>query len=634
MIRSVVTGPVWTRGKSRMRPFHALVTVCAVGALTSLALEFGFDRPPVPVPILVAMQIVAVAVYVVSRGWGVIRSGDRWAALRSNWLDALLLIAAMTYLFVRLELSHRPVLKLSTVYVGTMQVILLARLGIEGLKLNLAISQTRLHPARLLMLTFLVMIVFGTLLLALPKSTEDRLRRQPDFSVPRHVLNCAFTAVSASCVTGLVVYDTGTDFTRYGQTVILVLIQVGGLGIMIFGSGLGLLVGQRLSLRQSLVLQDTISHRTLGQLRLMVVFILVTTFAMEAVGALMLYPMWQGIESRGDRAFYSVFHAVSAFCNAGFALPSDSLIAYRRSWAVYGCIAPLIVLGGLGFPVLHNLWLSLHSAVLRWRNRLSERPWWRVRAGTGTFSEARGDMHLIRHRITVHTKIVLVMTGVLLAVATVGFVVFESLGLSGDPSTAPQTGATLAGASGFGVWLDAFFYSVTCRTAGFNTVRMDADALTPASHLLGAVLMFIGGSPGSTAGGIKTVGLAVLLLDIWATLRGRQHVEVFHRTIPTAVVRRCAVIIVVMFGLVGAASMTLCASEHVSLRVAAFEAVSAAGTVGLSMGLTPDLTVLGRIVIMAVMFAGRLGPLTVLIALAGRTDSVRYQYPEEPVDIG
>jgi len=573
MIRSAVTGPGCTRGKARVRPFHKLVTICAMGALASLALEFGFDHPPLPVPFLVAVQIVAVAVYVASRGWGVIRSGNRWAAVRSNWLDAVLLFAALMFLFVRLELSHNPLLKLSTVYVGTMQVILLARLGIEGVRLNLAMSQTRLHPARLLALTFLVLIALGTLALALPRSTSTDLHGRQDFSVPSHVLNCAFTAVSATCVTGLVVYDTGSDFTRFGQTVILVLIQAGGLGIMIFGSTLGLLVGQRLSLRQSLVLQDTISHRTLGRLRSMVVFILITTFVAEAVGAAMLYPMWQGIESRSERVFYSVFHAVSAFCNAGFALPSDSLVSYGRSWALYGCIAPLIVLGGLGFPVLQDLGNGLRATVHRWFARVSTRPWRRAPLGDELISlQSGGGLHT-RHRFTLHTKIVLITSGVLLAVPTLAFVLFESLGNAGESLPGRQAGTTLAVASGFGVWLDAFFYAVTCRTAGFNSVAMDADSLSPASHLLGAVLMFIGGSPGSTAGGIKTVGLAVLLLDIWATLRGRQRVEVFHRTIPTAV-------------------------------------------------------------IMAVMFAGRLGPLTVLIALAGRTDSARYQYPEEPVGIG
>jgi trk system potassium uptake protein TrkH len=604
--------------------------VCAVLAVVSLALEYGFDRPPLPIPLLIAVQIVAVAVYIASRVLVVMRTSNRWAAVRGHWLDALLLAAAALFLFARMELSHRPVLRLSTLYVGVMQVTLLVRLGIEAIRLNLAMSQSRLHPARLLALTFIVLIVLGTLALALPKSTSVELQERPGFTVPRHVLNCAFTAVSATCVTGLVVYDTGSDFTRLGQVVVLILIQAGGLGIMVFGSGLGVLVGQRLSLRQSLVLQDAISHRTLGRLRSMVVFILVSTFALEAVGTAMLYPMWHGIESRGERLFYSVFHAVSAFCNAGFALPSDSLITYRRSWAVYGCIAPLIVLGGLGFPVLHDLWLALRTVATRFVRRRA--PNWRLLPVSGSLRRNGGTRH--RPRFTLHTKIVLVTSGVLLAVGTIAFVVFESFGFLADSSAAPHTGATLANASGFGTWLDAFFYSVTCRTAGFNTVSMDAESMSPASHLLGGILMFIGGSPGSTAGGIKTIGLAVVTLDVWATLRGRHRVEAFHRTIPNAVVRRSMVVVVVMLALVGAAALTLCATEHVSLRVATFESVSAAGTVGLSTGLTPRLTMVGRVVIMVVMFAGRLGPLTVLIALAGQTQTATYQYPDESVTIG
>jgi trk system potassium uptake protein TrkH len=185
-----------------------------------------------------------------------------------------------------------------------------------------------------------------------------------------------------------------------------------------------------------------------------------------------------------------------------------------------------------------------------------------------------------------------------------------------------------------GRMLDALFLSVTCRTAGFNTVNMGADALSPGTHTLSGILMFVGGSPASTAGGIKTVGLAVLCLGVWATLRGRKNVEAFGRTIPEMIVRRAAVIGLVMFALVGAVSVVLMYTESVSMREAIFESVSACGTVGLSTGLTPELTVGGRAVILVAMFAGRLGPLTLLIALAGSATSPRYEYPEESVGIG
>ena len=597
------------------------VIVSAALAVVSLSLEFGFHEPPLPLGVLVAAQVWAVVAYLGARAYQVAIAADRWAALLANKLDVFLLAAASVILLVELETTGRSVLKAGALYVGVLQAVLVVRVTIEAVRLNLMLSQSRLHPTRSLAVTFGVLIVAGTLLLALPKSTRRDLHEQPGFSVPRHVLNCAFTATSATCVTGLVVYDTGTDFTLFGQVVILVLIQAGGLGIMIFGGVFGLLIGRNLSLKQSLALQDAISYQTLGEIRGVVVFILVSTLLIEAVGACLLYPMWHGPLSVADRVFMSVFHAVSAFCNAGFALQSDSLIAYRRSFSVYGSIMPLIVLGGLGFPVLRDLW---RAASVRVRSLWSR---WR--------GVALGEVGVLRHRLSLHSRLVLVTSAALIVLPTLCFAVFEAFAVGADPiPVASGSATTMASAAAGGRLLDAMFYSVTCRTAGFNTVAMDANSLTPASHFLGAILMFVGGSPSSTAGGIKTIALCVMLLSVWATLRGRADVEVFGRTIPEAVVRRAAVVILVMCALISVVSITLCLTERVTLRVSLFETVSACGTVGLSMGLTPHLTVVGRVVIMLAMFAGRLGPLTLLVALAGRSHAVRYEYPKEEVGIG
>jgi trk system potassium uptake protein TrkH len=599
------------RIKGRLRK---AVWVCGLAALASLALEFGFHEPLLPVPLLVAIQLTAVVAYVAVRVYEVWTAANRWTALKASWLDGLVLVAAGVFLLVWFELSPRHVLKASAVYVATIQGVLIAQLAIQAIRLHLLLSQSRVHPTRILVLTFVTLIVMGTLALSLPRAVSRELVERPGFSIPRHLLNCAFTATSATCVTGLTVYDTGGDFTLFGKFVILVLMQTGGLGIMIFGSAFGLLATRQLSLRQSLVLQDALSYRTLGHIRTMVVFIVLFAFAVEAVGAVMLYPMWEGVDSIGMRWFYSVFHAVSAFCNAGFSLQSDSLVGYSRTWQVYGCFAPLIVLGGLGFPVLHDLWHGLLAALRRRRLRRTLSP-------LSTSGRAR-------HRFTLHTKLVLITTALLIAVPTLVFVAFESFG------GAAAQDATMANASFGGRFLDAFFYSVTCRTAGFNTVSMNVGAMTPASHLLGVILMFIGGAPASTAGGVKTVGIAVLVLGVWTLLRGRERVEVMGRTIPERIVRRAGVLVIVMFGMVSAATLALSFLEQVSLREALFEAVSACGTVGLSTGLTPDLTVLGRMVIIAAMFAGRLGPLTVLIALAGQGKPSRYSYPPEEVGIG
>ncbi len=598
------------------RRLRLVVCVSALAAVVSLVLEFGFYDPPLPAALLVVVQLAAVAAYVGYRAFEWWAAAQRWPVFKSMWIDGVVLAGACLFLLGWAEFSRHHALKLSTLYVATIQGVLVSRLVIEGMRLNLLFSRTRLHPTRVVVLTFVTLIVLGTIALSLPKAVQPEVLERTDFSIPRHVLSAALTATSATCVTGLIVYDTGQDLTRFGQCVILVLIQAGGLGIMIFGSAFALLATRRLSLRQSLVLQDTLSHRTVGHMRAMVAFIVIFTFTAEAIGTLMLYPMWDPVGPASTRWFHSIFHAVSAFCNAGFSLQTDSLIAYNRSWQVCGCFVPLIILGGLGFPVLHDLWHGLLGALGRRRPRA-----FNPLAG----SESR------RPRLSLHSKLVLITSAVLIVVPTLLFLVFESLA----PATVEAPGGTrMADAPFGGRLLDSFFYAVTCRTAGFNTVSMDTGSMSPASHFLGVTLMFIGGAPASTAGGVKTVGIAVLVLGVWSLLRGREDVEVMGRTIPAGTIQRAGVLVILMFSVVCLVTLALCFTEQASLREALFEAVSACGTVGLSTGLTPDLTAPGRIVIMIAMFAGRLGPLTVLIALAGRAQPPRYTYPEEQVSIG
>ncbi|MCH7704126.1 MAG: hypothetical protein IIB61_03360 [Planctomycetes bacterium] len=598
--------------------------MAAVAAVVSLALEFGFETLPVPFSGLIITQCAAVVLYAASRIWSVAIASNRRKAVRLLRFDGVLLAAALTYLAGFAALSGERLLEAGKLCVAVLQGVLIVRLALVAVRWNLLVAQSRLHPTRLMTLTFLVLIVTGTIALALPRATQPHVREAPGYSLPRHVLNCVFTATSATCVTGLTVYDTGTDLTIYGQVVILVLIQIGGLGIMIFGTVFGLLAGRQMSLRQSLILQDAISYRTIGEMRKMITFIVLATFLTEAIGAVVLYPMWQGVDTAGERAFASVFHAVSAFCNAGFALQSDSLMAYSRAWQVYGCVMPLIVVGGIGFPVLYDLW--------QWARRGVRRAIVRRTQTAATGAKPR------RHRPSVHTKLVLTMTVVLILASTIGFFALDLV----HHARAAETVATAGGEQEPvadsrtvpGRLLDALFLSVTCRTAGFNTIAMDVDSMPAAGHLLACVLMFIGGAPASTAGGIKCVTLGVLLLGVWATLRGRANVEAFGRTIPESTVRRAGVILIVMTSLIAVGVMLLVTTDGVSVREALFETVSACGTTGLTTGLTPRLTTAGRAIIMAAMFAGRIGPLAVLIALAGGVRPSRYEYPTEDVGIG
>ena len=604
----------------RLRP---VVVTLAVAALIALVLEYGFNTPPVPRAVLVSVEALAVVIYLVYRACELSAALSKWRALRRMWLDSLLLLGGVGFLVFGVEFAEVPALKTSGPYISAVQGMIGLRLFVEAIRLKLALAQSGMPPARIMVATFGVLIIAGAIALALPRAIEPHVCEADGFSVGRHILNCAFTSVSATCVTGLTVYDTGSDFTRFGQLVILGLMQLGGLGIMIFGGVFGILVHRRLSMREALALQDTMSLQAMGQIRRMVLFIVVFTFLAEAVGAIAFYPMWSEVESGCPRAFCSVFHAVSAFCNAGFSLQSDSMVAYSGCWQVYMCMMPLIVVGGLGFPVLHDLWC-----------------WSAARIRRRFFRQARSgpnDPIIPRARLTLHTRMALAVTALLIVLPVVGFVVFESAPVRVDPVAAAGeqiTDRAMRSSSFPGQVLDGLFLSVTCRTAGFNTVKMDTDSMSTASHFLTCILMFIGGSPASTAGGIKTVALAVLLLGLWATIRGRSKVEVWGRTIPEATVRRAAVIVVAMFGFVSLVTLALAFAEPITLREALFESVSACGTVGLSTGVTPGLTVAGRVVIIVAMFAGRLGPLTLMLALAGKAKPSAYDYPEEQVGIG
>lgn len=602
------------------RAARGVIGICGTVGLAGVALQYGSHTPPMPLSYLVGAQILATALFVPWQLFRLYRAADRRTALRHLLIDGALLLATGVFWWIHQQALDPPVLPRAGVYLAVMQVLLMARIVFVSVRVDLSLVQAKLNPTRFVALTFLATILLGGALLMLPKATTFAVSERDGLTFGRHALNCLFTATSAVCVTGLTVYDTGVDFSRFGQAVILLLMQIGGLGIMILGSVFGLLAGQQLSLKQSIVLQDALTYQTLGEIRRIVVFIVICTFAVEAIGATLVYSMWTGVDSPWERLYLSVFHAVSAFCNAGFSLQTDSLIQYRRAWQVYGAIVPLIVLGGIGFPVLLDLW---RWSVDRGRSLLRRR-----RGVTFSAPARRG------HRASLHTRLVLISSALCVVSGTAGFWLIATLG--GEPASAYDVHgpSTLANGTAAGRMLDSLFYSVASRTAGFHTVAMDVNSMSPTSHLLGAILMFIGGSPASTAGGVKTIAVTVLFLGLWSTLRGRDSVETFGRTIPESVVRRAAVVVMVMFALVSVTTLLLSFTEQVTLRAALFESVSACGTVGLSTGLTPELTGSGRIIIMAAMFAGRLGPLTLLIALAGNVRAARYDYPTESVGIG
>lgn len=612
-----------------------LLAATVVLAVISLGIEHGFYEPPAAFLTLArlhACQLAAVTMFVLSRLLQLVGATKRLGQIRANWLDYSLIGIGATVLAIESGVTHVSVVQAGTLYILTVQVLILARLGIKLVRTNLELAQKQVHPTRILAGSFGALVLIGAILLSLPRASEPVLWGDSQHYVVQHLVNCLFTAVSATCVTGLVVYDTGSDFTLFGQAVILALMQLGGLGIMIFGGVVGVLMGRQISLRESLVLQDAVSKNTVGQIGSLVRFIFVATFVIEAMGALLLYPMWDPeITSVGQRCFLSVFHSVSAFCNAGFSLQADSLVAYRGRWQMFGAVMPLIIIGGLGFPAVQDLFATMLARLRhRWEGR---------RAGTGTGGRSATAA---RRSLTLHTKLVLASTLVLILGGAVLLLFCETpspitarhIRPIGGVALEPPHPESMHGMGFFERAGVALFQSVTARTAGFNTVRMDTESMSPAAHFLLCVLMFVGGSPASTAGGVKTVTVTVLMLSVLASLRRRENTEAFGRTIGRDLLTRAAVLVIGMFGVVTLVTFALAVTEDAPLQEVLFESVSACGTVGLSTGLTPRLTGIGKVVIMLGMFAGRLGPLTFLIALAGRSRPVRYEYPQEQVVIG
>ncbi|GGA47683.1 TrkH family potassium uptake protein [Paenibacillus physcomitrellae] len=443
------------------------------------------------------------------------------------------------------------------------------------------INQIRFSPPQILSIGFLIMIVVGSLLLMLPISLK------PGKSIS--FLNALFEATSAVCVTGLVVTDTGTTFTVFGQTVLLLLIQVGGLGFMTFGILVAMLLGKKISLSNRLMAQSAMNQFNLSGIVKLVKLVLVMTLVIEGAGALLLTITWAREMPLGWAIYYGIFHSISSFNNAGFDIMGDyaSMTAYVGSWPVNLVLSFLYILGGLGFTVI----LEVVQKIGKWR--------W-----------------------SLHTRIVMGATLLLNLVASVLFFLLER-----------HNPLTLGSLPLGDQILASYFQGTVPRTAGFNTV--DLTQLNSDSVLLMMGLMFIGGSSGSTAGGIKITTFFLLLLVVWTFIKQREDVTILRKRIPKDLVFRALAISMIGIGLVFTGSFLLEVTEKgLPLMNLAFEAVSAFGTVGLTLGVTPNLSEWGKIIIMLLMFVGRLGPLTIALALTHSKHDSKLKYPEEKILIG
>lgn len=465
----------------------------------------------------------------------------------------------------------------------------------EFSELKLTYKRTVLNPAQLFILSFLAIILFGTFLLMLPKATFDGIS----------FVDAFFTSTSAVCVTGLIVVDTSTYFTEFGQIIILFLIQIGGLGILTFASYFSYFFKGGSTFENQLALGDITNSKKLGEVFSTLKYILIITFGIELISAGLIYSSLNAssFQSQYDQIFFSIFHSISAFCNAGFSTLSNSLYEGNVKFNYYLQLVIIMtfVLGGLGFPIVVNILNYLKyklSQVFTFSKRLTNyKPW----------------------VLNMNSRITLITT---ISLTTIGFVSFYTL----------EYNNTLAEHGSFGKIVTALFGAATPRTAGFNSV--DMSALTFPTLVITIILMWIGASPSSTGGGIKTSTFAIAILNIFSVARGKSNIEVFRREIAHISVKRAFAIISLSLFVIGLGIMVIAKFDgEKSLMQIAFECFSAYSTVGLSLGITGDLTNVSKIVLTVIMFVGRVSMLSIMIALFNKVRFRNYRYPTEEITI-
>lgn len=448
---------------------------------------------------------------------------------------------------------------------------------------NNGFNQLKLNPAQVLVLGFAGLILIGATLLNLPFATQS--------GISIGFIDSLFTSSSAVCVTGLVVVNTAEYWSVFGKVVILILIQIGGLGFMTMATLVAMLLGKKITLKERLIIQEELNHFNLSGLVKLIKYVITSTLIIEGIGAILLatrfipeYGYLQGIG-------FSIFHSISAFCNAGFDLIGSSMELFVADPVINLVIGLLVIIGGLGYTVYIDITTNKRFKAF-----------------------------------SLHTKFVLMISGVLLLFGFLFVFIFEF----NNPETLGQL--SLDGK----IWA-SWFQSLVPRTAGFNSVNM--GVVTDATAFLIIIFMFIGGSPSSTAGGVKTTTVGALVLGMVAVIRGRDDVEFMKRRISNDLIFRALAVVGIGFGIVIIVTMILSITEADSTGSfldILFEATSAFGTVGLSRGVTPNLSIMGRLVVTLTMFIGRLGPLTMAFAFAKKKkyNKGNYRFPEERILVG
>lgn len=437
----------------------------------------------------------------------------------------------------------------------------------------------KLNPVQILSLGFLAFILIGATILTLPISSKS--------GEVTNFLDSLVTSTSAVCVTGLVTLDTSAHWSVFGQTVIMTLIEIGGLGFMSFTVLLYLIIGKKITLRERLLMQEAMNAYSIQGLVKMVKYVLIFTVSVQFFGALLLSTQFVPQYGFEKGVFFSIFHSISAFCNAGFDLFGNSLMGYSSNVVIILVISALIIIGSLGFTV----WLEIYE-------------------------------HKGIKKLSIHSKIAIMMTLILVFGGAILMFILEF-----------KNPGTIANMTFKDKLLNSFFASVTPRTAGFNSVG--TTDMTMGGKFLTIILMFIGGSPGSTAGGLKTVTFAILVLTVISVIKGREDTEVFRKRFTRGIVYKAFTLLFIAVSLLIISTMILsCTESGASFMQLLYESTSALATVGLTLGLTPHLSIVGKVIIIFLMYFGRVGALTVMLALTKNKKPSGYKYPEGKILIG
>ena len=571
------------------------IFVAVIGTITaiSLVLLVGFYWDEKTLNIFLIVNNILISAFILQEGFRWFVAGHLKKHLKIRWLEnifALLMLFTLFFpdqivIFTQFIFPEFTVKQLTLLFLGIVEGSLIFVFAIDGLRYSKTISKIDLNPGSVFALSFVVIISIGTLFLLLPRMTVGE---------PLSFVDALFTSTSAVCVTGLIVVDTATEFTSLGKVFILLLIQIGGLGVMTLTTFFAFVFAGGVSVKVRLLIREMLSEESMGQIAGLLKRITAFTFITEFIGVIFLYTSMGGsfIDINRDYLYSSIFHSVSAFCNAGFSIYSsglaDPLVNSNASYL--STIMILIILGGIGFAVIANL--------------------------SSVFSNEKRNIRF-KYRLKIATKVVLITTGVLLlGGAIMAFFSNDWSGLSINERI-----------------FHSIFLSVTSRTAGFNTIP--TEGLAAPLVLILIILMWIGASPGSTGGGIKTTTFAISILALFNYITGKEKVEIFHREVSSDSIKRAFMVITASLVTLGIGSIILVWIEPDKQPIdLLFEATSAISTVGLSRDITFHLGTGSKYLITALMFIGRIGVLTFFLSFHKPKLLPKYELPQENIRIG